>query len=101
MLHISCQGSKSKTLIKITRLEIICLGKRKSISNYNEEVRANRSIGRPVKILIYSSEDDQLPLQRVEQGLPWDDISDTFPKKNKQSLQVHYSTKLKTGSKDI
>jgi hypothetical protein len=43
----------------------------------------------------FSSKEDDLLLQRKEEGLSWDEISEHFSKRTKGTLQVHYSTKLK------
>jgi len=47
----------------------------------------------------FSSDEDDLLLRKKGEGLSWDEISKYFPERTKGTLQVHYSTKLKTRSK--
>src|SRR5258706_4887339 len=55
-----------------------------------------RPISRPVRYSRFSSEDDELLLQLKGEGSSWDEISDHFPERSKGTLQVHFSTKLKS-----
>jgi hypothetical protein len=57
-----------------------------------------RAMSRPVRNSRFSSQDDALLLQLKGEGLSWDEISDRFPERSKGTLQVHYSTKLKSRS---
>ncbi|KAG9235614.1 hypothetical protein BJ875DRAFT_265946 [Amylocarpus encephaloides] len=52
-------------------------------------------MSRLVKKPRFSSEEDDLLLQKKGEGLSWDEISEHFPERTKGTLQVHYSTKLK------
>jgi hypothetical protein len=76
----------------------------RSVSSSNDRRKSEKSLSqeeamsRPVKKSRFSSEDDDLLLQLKGEGLSWDEISERFPERTKGTLQVHYSTKLKSRS---
>ena len=60
-----------------------------------------KSVGPPVNISgkpqLYSSEDNALLVRLKErEGMSWSEIAQHFPGRNVSSLQVHYSTKLRS-----
>ncbi len=58
-----------------------------------------RVVSRPGRHSTYSEDDDKLLIQLKEKGkLPWDEIAEYFPERSKETLQVHYCTKLKNRS---
>lgn len=61
--------------------------------------RQGQATSRPVRRLKYEREDNEL-LRRLkeEECLSWDEIAEHFPERSKETLQVHYNTKLKRRS---
>ncbi|KFY68489.1 hypothetical protein V496_01034 [Pseudogymnoascus sp. VKM F-4515 (FW-2607)] len=58
-----------------------------------------RIVSRPGRHSTYSEDDNELLIQLKEDDkLSWDEIAEYFPERTKGSLQVHYTTKLKSRS---
>lgn len=58
-----------------------------------------RAMSGPRKHSTFSEEDDKLLIKLKEKDeLPWAEIAEYFLQRSKETLQVHYSTKLKRRS---